>query len=107
MRGTHEAHYLGGGPMPRHSSRLLELAKRGAEGRLRELLEEMKLLVSQFPHLRDSFDPDELPVSFILAIGARRASKPTRKRRMSTEARRAVSIRMKKYWASRRPTART
>jgi hypothetical protein len=90
--------------MPRHSSQLLELAKRGAEQRLRELAHEVKNLFAVFPHLHDSFDADELPVKFILAEGARRgAAAPVRRRgRMSPAARRAASERMKNYWARRK-----
>jgi hypothetical protein len=72
---------------------LLELAKRGAEARLGELVQEARYLVGLFPHLRDSFDADELPVSFILAKGAGVAKAPSkgprRHRRMSAAARRA------------------
>ena len=60
---------------------MLELAKRGAEARLQDLLHEARLLVDLFPHLRDSFDPDELPVSFILARGSGRARRRSVKRR--------------------------
>jgi hypothetical protein len=91
--------------MARHSSRLLDLAKRGAEARLQNLIDEAKLLVELFPHLRDSFDADELPVSFILAKGARRGKRPNpkgRRRQMSAAARKAVGARMKRYWAARR-----
>ena len=74
--------------MPRHPSHLLELAKRGAEARFRELAgemklltDEMKLLVNQFPHLSDSFDPDELPVSYILSKGRGRSPVPRRRKK--------------------------
>jgi hypothetical protein len=90
--------------MPRHSSHLVELAKRGAALRLQELANEARLLVDLFPHLRDSFDKDELPIAFIIAKGSGRL-KPksaTRRRSMSPAARKAVSARMKKYWAARR-----
>jgi hypothetical protein len=94
----------------RQDAHLFELAKRGAEARLRELVQETKNLIELFPHLRDSFDKDELPVSFILATGARWARKPVahrsrRRRRLSAAAREAVSKRMKKYWAARRKAA--
>src|SRR5439155_26376293 len=92
--------------MPRHSSQILALAKRGAEARLQDLIHEAKMLVELFPHLRDSFDKDELPISFIVARGSGRLTKKTsvrrRRRRMSAAARKAVSLRMKKYWAARR-----
>jgi hypothetical protein len=94
--------------MPKHPSHILELAKRGAEARLQELMQETRLLIDLFPHLRDSFDKDELPVSFILATDARRVRKRVSQRtqrRMSLAARKAVSERMKKYWAARRKAA--
>jgi hypothetical protein len=90
--------------MPKHPSHILELAKRGAEARLRELTQEAKHLIGLFPHLRDSFDKDELPLKFIMAKGSGAATKTSgrRTRRMSAAARKAVSVRMKKMWAARR-----
>lgn len=94
--------------MPNHSSNILQLAKRGAEVRLRELAAEAKILFAAFPDLRKSFDRDELPVPFIIRQGARRAATKhsVRKRRMSPAARRAASERMKKYWAARKARLR-
>ena len=60
--------------MPKHSSNILELAKRGAEARYRELVDELKTLTKSFPHLRDSIDRDELPVNFILRRGRDKAA---------------------------------
>ena len=59
--------------MAKHSSHILELAKRGAALRLRELADELDILLSAFPDLHDAFDADELPVSFIMRRDARRA----------------------------------
>ena len=59
--------------MAKHSSHMLELAKRGAALRLRELANELHTLLMAFPDLHDSFDADELPVSFIVRRDARRA----------------------------------
>jgi hypothetical protein len=90
--------------MPKRPSHILELAKRGAEARLQDLRQEAKLLLQLFPHLRDAFDKDELPVSFIIAKGSGRLTKRAgaRKRpRLSVAARKAVS-RMKKYRAAKR-----
>ena len=67
--------------MPKHSSHMLELAKRGAALRLRELANELDLLVRAFPDLHDAFDADELPVSFIV----RRDAPRRRERRHTTE----------------------
>jgi hypothetical protein len=61
--------------MAKQSPPILELARRGAEARLQDLIHEARLLVRLFPHLRDSFDPDELPVSFIVAKGSGRLKK--------------------------------
>ena len=91
--------------MAKHSSNILALAKRGAEARLEDLKQEVKLLVELFPHLRDSFDKDELPLSFIMAKDSGRLAAKNEKRRrrgMSAAAQKAVSVRMKKYWAAKR-----
>jgi hypothetical protein len=91
--------------MPKHSSHILEFAKRGAEARYRELLDELKVLTQSFPHLRDSFDADELPVNFILRRGrdsAKATGEKRRKRAWTPAARRAAAARMKAYWAQRR-----
>ena len=93
--------------MPARSkdAHLLELAKRGAQARLQELIDEVKLLANLFPDLRDSIDKDELPLSFIIAKGSGRLKKQvtrSSRRRMSAAARKAVSARMKKYWAAKR-----
>lgn len=92
-------------PQSRKDHRLLELARPAAELRFRDLLQELKYLVGLFPHLRDSFDPDELPLSFLIAKGAGRlkrvrAERP--KRQMSAARRKEASERMKKYWAARK-----
>jgi hypothetical protein len=87
-------------PKQKHNARVYELAKVGAEAQLRDLLQEVRLLVDLFPHLRDSFDKDELPIKFLIAKGAGKAA-GTRKP-MSPAGRKAVSDRMKKYWAARR-----
>jgi hypothetical protein len=78
-------------PPPKHDAHLFELAKRGAETRLSELLQEIKNLIGLFPHLRDSFDEDELPISFIIRRNAGPGAGAGRdpKRRMSAAARKA------------------
>jgi hypothetical protein len=95
--------------MAKHSSHILELAKRGAEARLQDLVHEAKLLLQWFPHLHDSFDQDELPIAFIIAKGSGRLTKRkvVSRRRMSAAARKAVSRRMKKYWAAKRKAKKT
>jgi hypothetical protein len=90
---------------------LYELAKLGAQARLQDLIHEAKLLIDLFPHLRDSFDPDELPAKFLIKRGRDRAdakalgkkTKKTRKKpHWTAEQREAVAARMKKYWAKRK-----
>jgi len=50
---------------------------------------ELNVLLSAFPDLRDAFDADELPVSFIVTRDARRArTKPIRRKPMSGAAKR-------------------
>jgi hypothetical protein len=92
-------------PMTKHSPNILALAKRGAEARLEDLKQELKLLVQLFPHLRDSFDKDNMPLSFMMAQNSGQlaaGNSEVRRRRMSAAARKAVSARMKKYWALKR-----
>src|SRR5438309_565935 len=99
-------------PKPTSSNvRVLELAKRGAEVQLRELAQEIKNLVDLFPHLRDSFDKDELPLRFIMAkdAGVARktsAERPRRRRRMSAAARAKISAAQKARWAKQKAAQR-
>lgn len=89
---------------------MLEFAKRGAELRFRDLVHEARNLIALFPHLRDSFDADELPLPFIIAEGARQTGglpARARKRRMSPAARKATSERMTRYWAEQRKANKT
>ena len=95
--------------MAKHSSQMLDLAKRGAALRLRELANELNVLLSAFPDLHDSFDADELPVSFIVRRDARRARAKAVRRQtpMSAAAKRAVSERMKTHWPAHRAGHKT
>jgi hypothetical protein len=90
--------------MAKHSSDIPKWARRGAKARWHELQAEASSLVKAFPHLRDAVDRDELPVSFIIKRGADRAAGTGTRRRkpMSAAAKKAVGVRMKKYWAERR-----
>ena len=87
--------------MAKHSPRILELARKGAEHRLEELKREIADLMKAFPHLEYG--------SAISPAVPRQHYPPAptetsrRKRRgMSAAQRKAVSERMKKYWAARR-----
>jgi len=48
------------------SSQLNKVSRRRAVLRLRELFDEFRTLTALLPDLRDAFDPDELPLVFIL-----------------------------------------
>ncbi len=59
------------------------------------------MLTLSFPHLRDAFDRDELPVKFILRQGrdkARNAAAPKR-RKLSAEARKKIADAQRRRWA--------
>lgn len=58
--------------MTDYSSHKPPTTKDAAAFRFRQLVDELKMLVGAFPDLRDAFDPDELPLEFIL----RRDSQP-------------------------------
>lgn len=70
-----------------------QLALVGARARLIELKAELSALIKAFPEIGSA-------TSGIPSVGKRR--KPGRKSPMSAAERKAVSERMKKYWAGRR-----
>jgi hypothetical protein len=88
--------------MSKHLPHILELAKKGAESRFRELLDEAALLLVSFPHLRDAFDEDELPISFILNRSAVRRHAVAGRGRKTSKARKAGGERTTTNWAARR-----
>jgi hypothetical protein len=89
--------------MAKHSSHILDLAKRGARERLQELVDEIKLLTVTFPDLRDSFDPDELPTKFILKRGHDKVEGASSVRRtISAKGRKAISDAQKARWAKQK-----
>lgn len=91
--------------MARHSPHMLELAKRGAALRLRELANEVEFLLDLFPDLGDAFDADELPVSFIVRADAGRAAAQAVNGKKPA-ARKAVRRQAKRGWAERRAGAK-
>jgi hypothetical protein len=76
------------------TARLKDLARRGAEVALKELRAEIVAIERTFPELG-------LPASR-RALRRSVEDATSRTRRMSAAARKAVSERMKKYWAERR-----
>jgi hypothetical protein len=94
------------GLVAKHSSHVLEMARKGAEHRLEELKAEMASLVKAFPHLarRGARRLSRGSAGLVSAAneGLKIAAGRKKRSRMSAAARKAVSARMKKYWAARR-----
>lgn len=92
--------------MAKHSSTILEMARKGADHRFEELKAEIAGLVKSFPHLAGRKGGQVSPGSAIPAKALNQNPRVTNRRRrrskMSATARKAVSARMKKYWAARR-----
>jgi hypothetical protein len=70
--------------MSNHSSHMLQLTRRRAASRVRQLLDEIRMLVVSFPDLRDAFDADELPIAFILKRDSHRSEAKLRERKASS-----------------------
>jgi hypothetical protein len=84
--------------MAKHSSHLLEMARKGATHRYHELKAEIAELLKAFPHLEygSAISPAAPKAEFD------RIRMAGKRKKMSAAARKAVSARMKKYWAERR-----
>ena len=107
--GCTELNTLGKYPPAVQASQILQLARRGAEVRFRELLDELKVLTLSFPHLRDAVDHDDLPVAFILKRGEEKAGRvqaARSRRKMSNAARKAISEAQKARWAKQKAAAK-
>ena len=73
--------------MQKHSAPGMQLTQRGAAFRVRQLLDELHLLIGSFPDLHDACDADELPLAFILRRDARLVKgSPERRERFSPRA---------------------
>lgn len=81
-------------------------ARRGAELRIAELTQEVESIYAAFPDLRGgAVRRGRRPRAQVAAAGTGAPTRAARARRRSTMAaaqRRAVSLRMKRYWAERR-----
>ena len=88
--------------MPRPSANILELAKRGAEVRYRELRDELAALVRQFPHLRTLAGRSARTSKANGAPTPEPDTAPRRRRRMSAAARKRISEAQKARWAAQR-----
>jgi hypothetical protein len=83
--------------MAKHSHNILELARKGAMHRVQELKAEIASLMKAFPHLRYGS-----AVSPSMPDAVEEGPIRRQQRKMSAAQRKAVSARMKKYWAARR-----
>jgi hypothetical protein len=93
--------------MAKHASHILDMARKGAEHRYEELKAEIATLITNFPHLAATTKREVSKVSQAVAESAWVVAaevKQVRRREVkwSAGARKAVSARMKAYWAARR-----
>jgi hypothetical protein len=90
--------------MAKHSSHILEMARKGAEHRYEELKTEIAHLVKAFPHVAQKASKNirKTASAGIAALEAEAPKVRRRVRKLSASARKAVSDRMTKYWAARR-----
>lgn len=77
---------------------LKDLARRGAIARLAELQAEQAAILKAFPELRRGVRASYAEDGVTMAAGRKRRRRPG----MSAAQRKAVSVRMKAYWAKRR-----
>ena len=98
--------------MAKHSSHILELARKGAEHKYQELKAELAQLTKNFPHLRSvrsSVSQGAAAISrrgraAVVAIGGEEYL-PKPRRKMSAKARKAISDAQKKRWAAQKAAA--
>lgn len=78
------------------------LALRGARVRLTEIDAERKALLSAFPSLRPAAGTQEVPLRRSGTPGQPELAKTRRRPKMTAAQKKAVGVRMKKYWAERK-----
>jgi len=90
--------------VPKYSTQVLEMARKGAEQTYSELQAQIAALVKNFPHLaqRKGRQASRAVSRGFAAVELEAPRLRRRAGRMSAAARKAVSVRMKKYWAERR-----
>lgn len=94
--------------MAKHSSHILDMARKGAEHRYEELKAEIKSLVAHFPHLTARKSGQVSRAVMVLSKGGRAAmavaggatAKP--RRTMSVKARKAIGDAQRKRWATKK-----
>jgi hypothetical protein len=85
--------------MAKHSSHILELAKKGAFHRYQELKKELAELTKAFPHL-------EFGSAISPSVPRQTYKAPTKRKSMSAEARKAISAAQKARWAKQKSGAK-
>ena len=88
--------------MAKHSSHILDMARKGAEHRYEELKAEIAALVKNFPHLAGQAGHMLSRGASALSKGGKAAMaelKPRKRRKMSAKAREAMSAAQKARWA--------
>ena len=82
----------------------MDMARKGADHRYEELKAEIAHLVKSFPHLaqRAGKSASKAVSRGVAAVEAEAPKVRRRAKTMSAAARKAVSARMKRYWAARR-----
>jgi len=85
--------------MAKHSSQILEMARKGAEHRYRELTAEIASLVEHFPHLGASQPSAPQSSTTHAEMPALRHQK---RRKMSAAARKKISDAQKARWAKQK-----
>jgi hypothetical protein len=89
--------------MAKHPSQILEMARKGAEHRHEELKAEIAALIKTFPHLHEGKESVRKSARVKPGKDLAADATPVQKRpKWSASAKKAVSLRMKKYWAARR-----
>jgi len=89
--------------MSKHSSQIMEFARRGADHRYEELKAEIGALIKQFPHLKAPGRRTKIDVSLEPAA---LIDPPRKRRKMSAAARRKISLAQKRRWAKHRAVHR-
>jgi hypothetical protein len=91
--------------MAKHSSHILDMARKGAEHRYEELKAETAALVKNFPHLVNRVGRIASRGAAALSKGGKVAMaelKPRKRRKMSAKARKAISNAQKARWAKQK-----
>jgi hypothetical protein len=95
--------------MAKHSSHILDMARKGAEHKYEELMAEMRQLVAHFPHLAARTGRQvSRAASKAFARGRRvvgaaiAGESPKTRRKMSAKARKAIGDAQRKRWATKK-----